>query len=58
MIDWTEADYREFYEERAGIAEFDGGLTRADAEAQARRETVRLVFAHRAIMDAQCQANQ
>jgi hypothetical protein len=26
------------YEERAAIAEFDGGLSRADAEAQAIRE--------------------
>lgn len=28
-------DAEELYEERAGIAEYDGGLSRADAEAQA-----------------------
>ena len=29
---------REFYEERAAIAEFDGGLSRTDAERQAMQE--------------------
>ncbi len=33
--DWTSEDWRVFYHERAGIAEFDGGQTRADAEALA-----------------------
>ncbi len=33
--DWTAEDWRVFYDERAGIAEFDGGQTRADAEALA-----------------------
>jgi hypothetical protein len=32
---WTGEDWREFFEERAGIAEFDGGLSRDQAEAQA-----------------------
>lgn len=29
---WTEEDWRAFFDERAGIAEFDGGLPRARAE--------------------------
>lgn len=28
-------DWQEYFDERAGIAEYDGGLSRADAEAQA-----------------------
>ena len=32
---WDADDYRCFYDERAGIAEFDGGLTRGQAEAAA-----------------------
>ncbi|MBL8666334.1 MAG: hypothetical protein JNM48_02595 [Rhodospirillales bacterium] len=32
---WSSDDWQTFYDERAGIAEFDGGLTRADAEARA-----------------------
>jgi hypothetical protein len=32
---------KEFFEERAAIAEFDGGLSREDAEAQAREATER-----------------
>ncbi len=28
--DWTAEDWRVFYDKRAGIAEFDGGQTRAD----------------------------
>ena len=32
---WSSEDWRLFYEERAAIAEFDGGLPRAEAEAQA-----------------------
>jgi hypothetical protein len=31
---WT-ADWQVYFDERSGIAEFDGGLTRADAETQA-----------------------
>ena len=33
--DWTAQDWRVFYDELAGIAEFDGGQTQADAEALA-----------------------
>lgn len=32
---WSGEDWREFFEERAGIAEFDGGLPRDQADARA-----------------------
>lgn len=32
---WSGEDWREYFDERAGIAEFDGGLPRAQAEARA-----------------------
>ena len=32
---WSGEDWREFFEERAGIAEFDGGMPREQAEARA-----------------------
>src|SRR5262245_29853834 len=32
---WSAEDWHVFFDERAGIAEFDGGLSRAEAEAQA-----------------------
>jgi hypothetical protein len=32
---WSVEDWQVFFEERAGIVEFDGGLPRADAEVQA-----------------------
>ena len=32
---WSAEDWQVFFDERAGIVEFDGGLPRADAEAQA-----------------------
>ena len=32
---WSSADWRAFFDERAGIAEFDGGLSRPEAEAGA-----------------------
>ena len=32
---WSTEDWQVFFEERAGIVEFDGGLPRAEAEAQA-----------------------
>ena len=32
---WSGEEWREFFEERAGIAEFDGGLPREQAEARA-----------------------
>jgi hypothetical protein len=33
--DWTVADWKAFFNERAGIAEYDGGLSRHEAEAVA-----------------------
>ncbi len=39
---WTPEDWRAFFDERAGIAEHDGGLLRADAERQAFVHVVRL----------------
>jgi hypothetical protein len=32
---WSAADWQTFFDERAGVAEFSGGLLRADAEVQA-----------------------
>src|SRR5262245_27981205 len=32
---WDPVDWRAFFDERAGIAEYDGGLPRAEAEARA-----------------------
>jgi hypothetical protein len=32
---WSREDWQVFFEERAGIAEFDGGLPRLEAEARA-----------------------
>ncbi|MCA1382691.1 MULTISPECIES: hypothetical protein [unclassified Bradyrhizobium] len=32
---WSEVDWLAFFDERAGIAEFDGGMERQDAEARA-----------------------
>ena len=32
---WSAEDWQAFFDERAGIAEFDGGLPRAEAEARA-----------------------
>jgi len=32
---WSVKDWQVYFDERAGIAEFDGGLSRPDAEAQA-----------------------
>lgn len=32
---WSVVDWQEFFDERAGIGEFDGGLPRAQAQAQA-----------------------
>lgn len=34
---WGAADWQAYFDERAGIAEFDGGLTRKEAEVQAYR---------------------
>ena len=33
--EWDESDWLAFFDERAGIGEYDGGLRRADAEARA-----------------------
>jgi hypothetical protein len=33
--DWDTIDWRTYFDERAGIAEFDGGLARPEAEARA-----------------------
>ena len=33
--DWSQEDWQVLFDERAGIAEFDGGLPRAEAEARA-----------------------
>lgn len=34
-------DAREFFEERAAIREYDGGMSRKDAEAEARDDVLR-----------------
>jgi hypothetical protein len=39
---WDEDDWNALYDERAGIMEFDGGLSRAEAEARAREEVDQL----------------
>jgi hypothetical protein len=42
MDEWLETlddDAREYYEERAGIAQFDAGMTREEAELAARELT-------------------
>ena len=38
--DWTTEDWRVFFDERAGVLEFDGDLARAKAERQAYAECV------------------
>jgi hypothetical protein len=40
-------DAREFFEERAGIREFDGGIPRKDAEAEAQQDVLRWLRQHR-----------
>lgn len=47
---WTTADYQHFYEERAAIAEYDGGLSRKAAEQQAAKEKRALIERHLAEM--------
>jgi len=39
---WDDDDWNALYDERAGIMEFDGGLTRSEAAARAREETDQL----------------
>jgi len=40
-VDALDDDAQEFYQERAGIRQFDGGLSRPDAEAAAWKDTLR-----------------
>lgn len=42
MKDWTSEDWRLWLRERAAIMEFDGGLSRPEAEAAALAEQKRL----------------
>ena len=45
--DWTAADWQELFDERAGIAEYDGGLSRPEAEVVAFRAcTLRWLAVH------------
>ena len=47
LAEWLETlddDAREFFEERAAILEFDGGLSRFDAECEAQRLTQRYLL--------------
>jgi hypothetical protein len=44
---WSAEDWQVFFDERAGIAEFDGGLSRGHAEAHAFGERHRLRAARR-----------
>ena len=37
---WDAADWQDFYDQRAGILEYDGGLPRPEAEVQAFEATV------------------
>lgn len=39
-VDAIDDDAQEFYQERAGIRQFDGGLSRAEAEAAAWTDTL------------------
>lgn len=36
MKNWTDEDWKEAFEERAAIMEYDGGLSREEAERRAR----------------------
>lgn len=36
MQNWTDADWQEWFEERAAILEFEAGFERAEAERKAR----------------------
>ena len=38
--DWSAEDWRGLYDERAGIAEFDGGLSRPESEAKALKHCI------------------
>ena len=41
-LDWTDEDWQALFDERAAIAEFDGGLLRLDAEALARKHCIEI----------------
>lgn len=43
---WSAADYQQYFEERAAIAEFDGGLSRKEAEILAAAEKRKLIERH------------
>lgn len=40
-VDAIDDDAQEFYQERAGVRQFDGGLSRREAEAAAWEDTLR-----------------
>ena len=43
IADWVitlDENAREFFEERAGIRQYDGGLSRLDAESEARNDVL------------------
>lgn len=39
---WTEEDYAEYFNERAAVYQFDGGLNRKEADARAAKDVERL----------------
>lgn len=44
IAEWVmdlDANAREMFEERAGIREYEGGLSRSDAESEARQDVLR-----------------
>jgi hypothetical protein len=45
-VEDLDADWRVWFEERAAIMEYDGGLPRERAEAMALTETIRLMREH------------
>ena len=50
LTEWLKTlddDAREFFEERAAILEFDGGLSRSDAEGEAQKLTERYLLNRR-----------
>ena len=53
---WTAADWRAHYDERAGMLEYEGGLSRTEAEARARKWVTAeyMVRAHKATVPGVC----
>ena len=50
IADWVaglDDELRELFEERAAIREYEGGLTRIDAEREAKADVLRWQFLHR-----------